>query len=128
MRDRHPWAVAVLSPLWLLSSAGAGQPRADVEAAEVRAAVELVYPQVEGLYMDLHRNPELSGQERATAARLAKELRPLGFEVTTGVGGPGVVARLVNGVGPTVMLRAELDGLPVEEKTGLPYASRAKRR
>jgi amidohydrolase len=71
----------------------------------------------------LHQNPELSGHETQTAAKLAGRLRDLGYEVTEHVGGTGVVAILKNGAGPTVMLRTELDGLPVEEKTGLPYAS-----
>ena len=138
MRLRHPVMLVGTIALGLLSSfawdeAFAEDPRAGGAAArglasQVTAAVEQIYPQVEALYMDLHRNPELSGQERETAARFARELRSNGFQVTTGVGGVGVVALLRNGTGPTVMLRAELDGLPVEEKTGLPYASRAKAR
>src|ERR1700730_3340708 len=80
-------------------------------------------PEVVALYVDLHRYPELSLHEEATAAKLAERLRRLGFEVTTGVGGTGVVGVLRNGPGPTVALRTELDALPVEEKTGLPYAS-----
>jgi hippurate hydrolase len=78
------------------------------------------------LYIDLHSNPELSLHEVKTAAKLAERLRHLGFEVTTRVGGTGVVGVLRNGAGPTVMLRTELDALPVEEKTGLPYASTVK--
>ena len=74
-------------------------------------------------YIDLHKNPELSLHEEKTAAKVAERLRQAGFEVTTGVGGTGVVGVLKNGAGPTVMLRTELDALPVEEKTGLPYAS-----
>lgn len=88
------------------------------------AEVKALYPDVETLYLDLHRNPELSQQETQTAAKLAARMRALGFEVTTGVGGTGVVAILRNGPGPTVMLRTELDALPVAEATGLPYASR----
>jgi amidohydrolase len=72
---------------------------------------------------NLHRNPELSRHEQQTAAKLAAGLRGLGYTVTTGVGGTGVVGILKNGDGPAVMLRTELDALPVEEKTGLPYAS-----
>src|SRR5688500_16558403 len=75
------------------------------------------------LYRDLHRHPELSLQEFRTAGVLADALRPLGFDVTTEVGGTGVVGVLRNGDGPVVMLRADMDALPVEEKTGLPYAS-----
>ncbi|GEL46577.1 putative amidohydrolase [Cellulomonas hominis] len=76
------------------------------------------------LYRDLHAHPELSGREHRTAAALAAELRASGLEVTEGVGGTGVVGLLRNGDGPVVMLRADMDGLPVHEETGLPYASR----
>ncbi|MFD9705297.1 amidohydrolase [Lentzea sp. NPDC059081] len=75
------------------------------------------------LYRDLHQHPELSLQELRTAGVLAGAVRPLGFEVTTGVGGTGVVGVLRNGDGPVVMLRADIDALPVQETTGLPYAS-----
>lgn len=83
---------------------------------------ELLRPEVE-FYLDLHAHPELSGQERRTAARLADRLAAHGCEVTRGVGGHGVVGVLRAGPGPTVLLRAELDALPVAEGTGLPYAS-----
>jgi len=86
--------------------------------------VEAVYPAARDFYVDLHENPELSSHEIKTASKLAARLRSLGYEVTEGVGGTGVVAVLKNGAGPTVMLRTELDALPVEEKTGLPYASK----
>jgi amidohydrolase len=79
------------------------------------------------LFNHFHRNPELSLMEKETAARLAKELRSVGFDVTEGVGGTGIVAIMKNGPGPLVMMRADMDGLPVEEKTGLSYASTAKR-
>lgn len=75
------------------------------------------------LYRDLHAHPELSFQEVRTAAEVARRLTALGIETTTGVGGTGVVGVLRNGSGPTVMLRADMDALPVEERTGLPYAS-----
>jgi hippurate hydrolase len=78
-----------------------------------------------GLFEHFHRNPELSLAEHATAARIASELRGAGFDVTEGVGGTGVVAMLGNGEGPLVMMRADMDGLPVAEETGLSYASRA---
>jgi amidohydrolase len=91
--------------------------------APSKSQVDAIYPQVESLYMDLHRNPELSLHEVKTAETMAGNLRKLGFEVTTGVGGTGVVGLLKNGKGPTVMIRAELDALPVPEKTGLSYAS-----
>jgi amidohydrolase len=86
--------------------------------------VDAAYPAAHELYLDLHQNPELSSHETQTAAKLAVRLRNLGYEVTEGVGGTGVVAILKNGAGPTVMVRTELDALPVEEKTGLSYASK----
>src|ERR1700689_4686391 len=86
--------------------------------------VEAVYPDAHALYLDLHQNPELSAHETQTAAKLPARLRGLGYEVTEHVGGTGIVAILKNGAGPTVMLRTELDALPVEEKTGLAYASK----
>ncbi len=92
-------------------------------AENIAAEVDAVYPQAETLYLNLHRHPELSGLEKQTAATLAAELKSLGFEVTTGVGKTGVVGVLKNGAGPTVLLRTELDALPIEEKTNLPYSS-----
>ena len=83
-------------------------------------------PDLHALYRDLHQHPELSLQEFRTAGVLADALRSLGYEVTTGVGGTGVVGVLRNGDGPLVMLRADIDALPVQEKTGLPYASTAR--
>jgi len=88
--------------------------------------VESVYSDAHGLYVDLHQNPELSTHETQTAAKLAARLRTTGYEVTEHVGGTGVVAILKNGTGPTIMLRTELDALPVEEKTGLSYASKVR--
>ena len=87
------------------------------------AEIDAIYPDVDALYMDIHRNPELGFQETQTAAKLAARVKALGFDVTSGVGGTGIVAVMKNGAGPTVMLRTELDALPVEEKTGLPFAS-----
>jgi amidohydrolase len=81
---------------------------------------------LEPLFLHFHANPELSLVENETAARMAKELTTAGFEVTTGVGGTGVVAILKNGQGPLVSMRADMDGLPVEEKTGLAYSSKVK--
>jgi amidohydrolase len=74
-------------------------------------------------YRDLHANPELAFAEHRTASLVAERLRALGYQVTTGVGGTGVVGLLENGGGPTVLLRADMDALPVQEHTGLPYAS-----
>jgi hippurate hydrolase len=87
------------------------------------AEIDAVFPDIDALYIDLHRTPELGFQEIQTAAKLAARVKALGFDVTTGVGKTGIVAVLRNGPGPTVMLRTELDALPVEEKTGLPFAS-----
>jgi len=87
--------------------------------------IDAIYPDIEALYIDLHQHPELAFQELRTSAKLADRLKSLGYDVTTGVGRTGLVAVMKNGPGPTVMLRTELDGLPVEEKTGLPFASKA---
>ena len=94
------------------------------QTSSLAAEVETVYPDAHALYLDLHQNPELSSHETQTAQKVAGRLRDLGYTVTEHVGGTGVVAILKNGVGPIVMLRTELDGLPVEEKTGLAYASK----
>jgi hippurate hydrolase len=88
--------------------------------------VDAVYPEAYALYLDLHQNPELSSHETRTAAKLASQLRALGYDVTEHVGGTGIVAIFKNGSGPTVMLRTELDALPVEEKTGLAYESKIR--
>ena len=88
--------------------------------------VDGVYRDAYGLYLELHQNPELSAHETQTAAKLAARLRGLGYDVTEHVGGTGIVALLKNGAGPTIMLRTELDALPVEEKTGLAYASKVR--
>ena len=95
------------------------------EAAKALAPrVDAAYPELKALYIDLHQHPEIAFQEKRTAGVLAAGLKGLGFEVTTGVGGTGVVGLLRNGTGPVVMLRTEMDALPMEEKTGLPYASK----
>lgn len=82
------------------------------------------YPYLEQLYIHCHQNPELSFYEYETAKRMAAELRQAGFEVTENVGGNGVVGVLKNSEGPTVLVRADMDALPVKEETGLPYASK----
>ena len=104
----------LIFPLFVVASASAQSVPAEVQAA---------YADAHALYIDIHQHPELSSHETQTAAKLAGRLRSLGYQVTEHVGGTGVVALLKNGVGPTIMLRTELDALPVEEKTGLPYAS-----
>ncbi|UGB37309.1 M20 family metallopeptidase [Frateuria soli] len=83
-------------------------------------------PALEKLYTDIHAHPELSMQETRTAALAADHLRAAGYEVTAGVGKTGVVGLLRNGEGPTVMLRADMDALPVKEATGVPYASKVE--
>src|SRR5215475_9070923 len=88
--------------------------------------IDQVYPAAHELYLDIHRNPELSLHETQTAAKLASRLRSAGYDVTEHVGGTGIVALLMNGAGPTIMLRTELDALPVEENTGLAYASKVR--
>lgn len=92
----------------------------------LRAGVQEDMPELMELYRDLHANPELSFEEDETAAKLAALMRTLGFEVTEGVGKTGVVAVMENGEGPTVLIRADMDGLPVIEQTGLPFASTVK--
>ncbi|HEV7383669.1 MAG TPA: M20/M25/M40 family metallo-hydrolase, partial [Phenylobacterium sp.] len=89
----------------------------------VDAGLDSGYAHLDALYKDIHQHPELGMQETQTAAKLAKEMRALGFEVTEHFGGTGIVAIYKNGPGPMVMVRTELDALPMEEKTGLPYAS-----
>ena len=89
----------------------------------VMATADATRPWQEDLYRDLHQHPELSHEEQRTAAAVAERLGEFGFEVTTGVGGTGVVGVLRNGDGKTVLLRADMDALPVTEDTGLPYAS-----
>jgi len=91
---------------------------------DVRQFVDKQYPSLESLYTTIHRNPELSEQEEKTAALLASELKSLGYDVTTNVGGHGVVAVFKNGAGKTLLIRTDLDALPVRELTGAPYASR----
>ena len=98
-----------------------------VLASELADSVQTDYDDHLGyLFEHFHRNPELSTVEFETAARMAEELKAAGFEVTEGIGGTGVVAMLENGEGPLVMMRADMDGLPVEEKSGLEIASRKK--
>ena len=106
------------------------QAQAELDVVSLKRAiarsVESDYPRLDALYKDIHAHPEIAFQEEKTAARLATEMRALGFEVTEHVGKTGLVAIYKNGDGPTIMVRTELDALPMEEKTGLPYASRDK--
>jgi amidohydrolase len=90
---------------------------------EILASLATLLPELEAVYKDIHAHPELSMQETRTAGIAANHLKAAGFEVTSGVGKTGVVGILRNGDGPTVMLRADMDALPIKEATGLPYAS-----
>ncbi|MBR1230998.1 amidohydrolase [Bradyrhizobium sp. AUGA SZCCT0182] len=109
-------------PLW--------PAHAELDVPALKAAIEKSfeadYPKLDALYKDLHAHPELAFQEVKTAAKLAAEMRALGFEVAEKVGRTGLVAIYKNGDGPTILVRTELDALPMEEKTGLDYASREK--
>lgn len=97
-------------------------------AQSVLAGLDEIRSDVEELYKDLHRHPELGMREHRTAGKVAEALRGFGYEVTEGVGGTGVIGVLVNGEGPVVMARADMDALPVREDTGLPYASAVRGR
>ncbi len=100
---------------------------ATVSANDLAESIQQDYDEHLGpLWDHFHRNPELSTVEFKTAARMAEELKAAGFEVTEGIGGTGVVAMMENGSGPLVMMRADMDGLPVEEMSGLPNASKAR--
>jgi len=103
---------------------------AAADVAGMRAAIgrslDAQYSRIDALYKDIHAHPELSFQETGTAAKLAAEMKTMGYEVTERVGRTGVVALYRNGPGPTIMVRTELDALPLEEKTGLAYASKAR--
>ncbi len=96
------------------------------DLSDLRESIAVDYQEnLKDLFLHFHQNPELSFREFKTAERLAEELSMIGYDVTTGVGGTGIVAVLRNGEGPTVMLRADMDGLPVKEESGLDYASTA---
>ena len=123
----------VLRPMLMsagLCLAAMSQAHAELDVAKLKTSIETSleadYPKLEALYNDLHAHPEVAFQEVKTAAKLATEMRALGFEVTEKVGKTGLVAIYKNGEGPTILVRTELDALPMEDKTGLPYASRDK--
>ncbi|WP_129793159.1 amidohydrolase [Sphingosinicella sp. CPCC 101087] len=113
------WMLVAAFATWAMPAAAQDRSLRDSVARDYR-------DNLGALFDHFHRNPELSGREVRTAERMAQELRALGYEVTTGVGGTGVVAVLRNGEGPTVLLRADMDGLPLEERSGLPNASTAR--
>ncbi|MEQ1724536.1 MAG: amidohydrolase [Sphingopyxis sp.] len=116
IRYRH---MALAAAAWSALSAPAA-------SQDISAQIRADMPSLMALYRDMHAHPELSFMEVQSAARLAGEARRLGFEVTEHVGGHGVVAVLRNGAGPVLMIRADMDGLPVTEPAGLPYASQAR--
>jgi amidohydrolase len=103
---------------------------AELDVTALKSAIsvsfERDYPALDALYKDIHAHPEIAFQEVKTAAKLAGEMRAISFDVTENVGKTGLVALYKNGDGPTIMVRTELDALPMEEKTGLPYASHDK--
>lgn len=111
-------------------AAAQAPPHPGFDVSQARAAIAPIlakaYPHLEAIYKDIHEHPELGFQESRTAELLAKEMRKLGFTVTTGVGKTGIVAIYKNGDGPTILVRTELDALPMEEKTGLIYASKVQ--
>jgi len=113
-----------------LCAATLSPAHAEIDAISLKAAIEASvesdYPKLDALYKEIHAHPEIAFEEVKTAARLAAEMRALGFEVTEKVGKTGLVAIYRNGDGPTIMVRTELDALPMEEKTGLAYASHDK--
>jgi len=123
LRTRWPALLALSMIPVLCASAAEEAVTLPVDPARLDAQVNKIYPRLEAIYKDIHSHPELGFHEVRTAALLAKEMRQLGFDVTEKVGGTGVVAIFRNGPGPTVMVRTELDALPMLEKTGLPYAS-----
>ncbi len=112
--------------LVLLFSIASATPPSEEKVASVRRWTDEHAGELVKHYQYLHTHPELSLQERETAAYLAKLWRDAGLEVTEKVGGHGIVGILENGKGPTVMLRTDMDALPVTEATDLPYASRVQ--
>jgi amidohydrolase len=119
-------ANAILPGAAMLRRMGAMNTTRATTFEPVLKNLDRLIPKLEALYKDIHRHPELSMQETRTAGLAANWLRDAGYEVRTGVGKTGVIGLLRNGDGPTVMLRADMDALPVEEATGLPYASKVK--
>jgi hippurate hydrolase len=130
--DRIRGAALALALLLVTPSLAEEKPRrvegVAERSAEVKRRLAAEYERLEALYKHLHSNPELSLHEARTAARLARELKEAGFEVTENVGGYGVVGVLKNGEGPTVLVRTDMDALPVIERTELAYASKVRTR
>ncbi len=120
-------AVALPAPAGSQPRSAASDALKD-RAAAVRKVIDAEYQSLDALYKHLHSHPELSLQEQQTSARMAKELRALGFDVTEKVGGTGVVGVWKNGKGPTVLVRTDMDALPVTERTPVPYLSKVRAR
>lgn len=119
---RHAfWVIMSAASLPSAAMAQTGNP-----PSEIAATISSDMDGLMTLYRDLHASPELSEQESATAAKLARRLKAMKFEVTEKVGGNGVVAVMKNGEGPVLLIRADMDGLPVTEQTGLPFASKVR--
>jgi hippurate hydrolase len=133
-RQSFPALAALLAGLALAAGARAAEPEGTAGAArkelvdDIKRRVADDYAALDSLYKHFHTHPELSLQEEQTAARLVRELQGTGFDVTPDVGGHGIVAVLKNGEGPTVLVRTDMDALPVVEQTGLPYASKVRAR
>jgi hippurate hydrolase len=117
---------AVLAVVVFTSIAAAESAAARARAAEVSKLIDAEFSDLESLYKHIHSNPELSLREVRTAARLAHELKALGFDVTEKFGGTGIVGVLRNGKGPTILVRTDMDALPVIEQTGVAYASKVR--
>ncbi|MDQ6893081.1 MAG: amidohydrolase [Acidobacteriota bacterium] len=117
---RFPAGAAAFLALLLVASPA---PLAAADGPAALSGLDALYPSLDSLYIDLHRNPELSLHEEKTAAKLASRMRAAGYEVTEHVGGHGIVGVLKNGAGPTLWLRTDMDALPMKELTGLAYAS-----
>lgn len=127
MRHQKPrFTQHLLAGCAMLGLAAAALPASAADQALSQAVRADYQANLAGLFDDFHRHPELSGQETRTAARMAAELKALGYKVTEGVGGTGVVAVLENGPGTTVLIRADMDGLPIQERSGAPNPSTHK--
>ena len=114
-----------LRPLAALFASMLVLPAIAQDTGAVAGKIDAMYPKLDAIYKDLHAHPELAFQEVRTAGKLAAEMRAIGFEVTEKVGKTGIVAIYKNGPGPTVLVRTEMDGLPMEEKSGFDYSSKA---
>jgi hypothetical protein len=125
----HPCVKSLVSSAALFAATQL-PAHAELDAIQLKKTIETSiasdYPKLDALYKELHAHPELAFQEVKTAARLAAEMRALGFDVTEKVGITGLVAIYRNGDGPTIMVRTELDALPMEEKTGLTMRARTR--